>query len=323
MKTYFKNIDFLRFLFATFIVILHTFGNAASNLEGDVKNVTLENVGPMNCCVEFFFIISGFFLMLTFKPSTTMRDFVKTRIIRLSPVMVFTVFIFLIASFWKVTRFWSMDNIFALFFLSGMHVAAHHSPAELGNIHSTWYVSVLFWISLLYFYLLKNWDRKYFNLIVPIIIFIGMYRWAHNLPTVCEFGVNRGLFGIGLGCMLGELYLKYKDKIENLNMSKISRILITFLEVGVFGYLCFGLAFSTKDRLVNTDLVFLFIILMGLFIIKQGLLSKMLENKFSVMLGSISYAIFVTHTFLLDVFNKYWFVPDAGGANLFQGGGKC
>ena len=318
-KVYFKNIDFLRFMLAVMIVIIHIIHIAALPLlNTQAAFLYRDNTVTMARCVEFFFIISGFFLILTYKPALTVVDFIKGKAIRLLPVIVFTLIIFLIISLFGITKFWAMDNIFTLLFLSGMQVANHPSPYQgLGNIHSAWFVSVLFWISLLYFYLIKYFNKHTVNLFTVTTVLLSSYWLSYNVNLVIHTFVIRGLFGIGLGCILGFLYKEYAYKLETLNFNFIAKIFFTLLEMGTLGYLIFGLCLSKKDRLVIADLIFLFVVTFILFILKQGYFSKLLENNISVFLGHISYSIFITHNLWLDIFQKYYFIPNGMGANIF------
>ena len=60
----FMNIDFLRILFAIIIVWYHSFGNLKSYIPlGDTLNTFSTNCKDAYLIVEFFFIISGFFLL--------------------------------------------------------------------------------------------------------------------------------------------------------------------------------------------------------------------------------------------------------------------
>lgn len=324
-KIYFKNVDFLRFVFILCIVVLHLVHIAASPLHDDSSLIYRNNTKNMNYCVEMFFIISGFFLIRTLKLEQSVREFIKKRFIRLSPVMIFTVLLFAVTSIFGITKFWAMDNIFALLFLNGLQIANHPSPfGGLGNIHSTWFISILFWVSLLYFYVLKKWDRKYFNLLLPIIIIMCLYYRSHNVQIafdIFNFNLIRGVGSISLGCILGLIFNSNIDKIKNITLNKCWKTIFTLAETGIFGYLIFGLFFATKDRLVYTDYIFLFVALFILFVLKQGYFSLLFENKFSVFLGKISYSIFVSHNLLLDIFQKYYFFPGKAGALAFVGGG--
>lgn len=126
---YFKNLDIFRFVFAILIVILHIIHIAAEPLhvykESEIFRANSLNI---NYVVELFFIMSGFLFYIKIDKNKSLLDFIKSKIIRLSPVLLFTIFLFGILSLFGVVKFWTMDNIFALFFLNGVCIANHPSP---------------------------------------------------------------------------------------------------------------------------------------------------------------------------------------------------
>ena len=323
-KRYFKNIDFLRFVFAIIIVTLHMIGIACSNISNVPFIHNLRSTsGNMRNCVELFFIISGFFLMITLKKDLPLIQFLKNKFIRLSPVIIFTVVLFLIALPFRISKFYFMDNLFSIFFINGISIVKHTSPfGGLGNVHSSWYISVLVFVSLFYFYIIKNYGLKLFNLVIPIIIILGLHVQSYHIKTVFSEGLIRGFVHIGIGILLGEFYLQYKDTFNRCITEKIKIWLFTFLECGVFGYLLYGLI-TKKSHLQMTDLVFLFVILFILFIYRGGYLSRLLDNNLSVKLGSYAYSIYITHCLWLDIFKKYWFTSDISKAypQYINGGG--
>lgn len=83
----FYNVDFLRFIFSLIIVVYHLFNKGSFLLTINPDNelyVFLHNtIGYSGqTCVDLFFVIAGFFFMLTFKPSLTVIEFLKKKFIR-------------------------------------------------------------------------------------------------------------------------------------------------------------------------------------------------------------------------------------------------
>ena len=87
------------------------------NLFGGLyKNYLSQHNG--NKAVEFFFIISGFFLIYGFNKNLSTFDFIKKKIIRLSPLMLFFNIIYIIISlFTKSIKYDTYNNILSLLFL--------------------------------------------------------------------------------------------------------------------------------------------------------------------------------------------------------------
>lgn len=312
-KIYFKNVDMFRFVFAVLIVLLHMSLMGAEKLQ-ELPNFSSFHAQFANLkyCVELFFIISGFIFTLTLKKEKSVWSFIKSKFIRLSPVIAFTVLLFLLASLFKICKFYAFDDIFSILLLNGLHIAKHSSPyaAGLGNVHPSWFVSALFWTSLLFFYFLKNWSQKLFNLLLATFIIINLRLLAYNIPCLIDTTLTRAICGMGIGYFFCCIYLNNAEKIKNLKFSVPMKIFTTLVNIGLFAYLIFGLLYATKDRLVCGDLILMFIIVFCLFIIKQDYFSKIFDNNISVFLGKISYSIFITHSLWLDIFKKYYYTPE-------------
>lgn len=310
-KVYLKNIDIFRFIFACMIVTFHMMHMNLDNLKINTDfKFMLENSWKLGHCVELFFIMSGFFLIITYKKDITVVQFLKNKIIRLWPIMIFTIIIFTIASLFKVLHLYLMEDIFTLLFINGLFITKHMTPFNgTGNMHATWFVSSLIFSSALYTYIIKNYGYKLLNLLLFFIIIIGLYSFSYRVPLVIPESVTRGLYGVGIGVLCGQIYIACRDKIEAFQKIKSNfiNIIFTLAELGIFFYLIFGLCFGKMDRLVLGDFIFLFIFIFFLFIFKIGYFSKLLNNNFSVELGKYAYAIFVTHCFWIEIFGKYWF----------------
>ena len=91
-KEYINNIEVFRFIFACSIVACHILGISTKNfLVYNNFKFIYNNSLHLWMSVELFFIISGFFFIYTYKPKQSWLDFFKAKIIRLWPVMIFTI----------------------------------------------------------------------------------------------------------------------------------------------------------------------------------------------------------------------------------------
>lgn len=317
-KVHLKNLDIFRFIFACLIVACHIIGSSA-NFGFNYNNFKFiyYNSSHLWMCVELFFIISGFCFIYTYKAKQNWLVFFKAKIIRLWPVMIFSILLFAICSLFKLVHLYLMEDLFTLFFLNGLRLANHTTDYQgLGNLHPLWFVSCLIYTLIIYRYIIENYGFKLFNLILLFIIPIGI--WIHiDTPAYiykCYTGtidLCRALYGVGIGSIIAIVFIENKEKFEkikkNILTSFVNKFFINLLEIGIFSYLIFGLICSSKDRLVEGDLIFLFIVLVLLFLLKSGLLSKKLDSNISLILGKYSYAIFCTHSFWVDIFKKYYF----------------
>ena len=319
-KGYIKNIEIFRFIFACMIVVCHILALAAgvSFYEYNNFKFIFNNQQHLWMCVELFFIISGFFFIYTYKPKQSWLDFFKAKIIRLWPVMIFTILLFALCSLFKLVHLYLMEDIFALLFLNGLRIANHTTIYKgLGNLHPLWFVSCLIYVSVLYRYIINNYGFKLFNLVLILIIPIGIWLHLYTPDNQCiraTIYVFRALYGVGIGCALACFYINFKENFikwkEVISTSLWKKIFISLAEIGIFAYLMFGLFLSDMDRLVEGDLILLFIFLFLLLLLNAGYLSKLFSQNWAVTLGKYSFAIFCTHSLWIDISKKYYFTEE-------------
>lgn len=307
-----KNIEFLRFGLAVSIVNYHIYHAGKSCFGAVFKEIPavhkllISSYGGF-FAVDMFFIFAGFFLFLNFNPETKVIDFVKKKIIRLYPL---------------VALFAILDVIFSIFIYKIPHYLPHYEILRIlliDNIglnikHSgiTWYVSALFWGLLFYFYLAKILDKKYFNLIVALLIvfcysylihaYNGYLNNAHTISWCYVFngGVMRAVAGIGCGYFISEFY----KNIKSYTPSGIKTLFYTLCE-GFLFYFCFNnLLFHKLNSKENFIIILGLIGLFVLFLLKRGIISKLFDNNFSTFLGKYSYSIFIIHTFVLTLIRQ-------------------
>lgn len=306
MKEKFKNIELLRFIFAVLIVMFH-FRNCTA-----IKPViahALPGLCHCNVCVDFFFIIAGFFLFYLINTTQSTFEFAKKRFFRLAPmVWIFLIIISILSIFFDFIHFSVVTNIPRIFLLSNIGFAP--APSSIaGVIH--WFIPVLFWVTLFYFYITKIIDKKYLNLVMWLItiISLGLSLNYHNFNTggnttnICYFintGILRGLYGMGIGYFISKAYKSgFLQKC-----STITKYIISFVEIYCIGFLAHYML-SVKDLPAKSGFLYLviFSILFYLFLVKKGFVSKLFENNLSQKLGAYSYSIYVTHP-IIDIFFK-------------------
>lgn len=273
-------------------------------------------------CVEFFFIISGFFWCLNAEKQISLVEFAKKKIIRFFPLMLFALCCFYIISIFNLTVFEWTSNILAISFLSGLGFKHNAAIQELGNIHSCWYISVLFWVLLFYQYLYNHWEKRNFNLFIIILIIVG-YEFLTtvrngdldnnllNFYGLLNFGLIRGLCAIGVGYLIGEVYKTYYPKIQNIKISSLGKIILTIINILALFYILLNI-FYKSPLPHNNDIFFVycFTIVMLCFIFNKDAISKFLNNKYFAFLGKYSLAIYILHNLCMDIFAKVLFTKD-------------
>ena len=307
----FKNIEFLRFVFVSILVYFHLVQVFIS------RNITsylpLEFLSrSAYILVEFFFILAGFFLYFDIQKYKDISSYVKKRFLRLWFVPAFVVLLSIIsAPFMKYIIVNYVNSLLNILFLNNIGLTN-----SVSNYVHTWYICVLFWVSLLYFCLFKLFDYKrvlFFVAIMVYLSYVAIFQalkgsfGSHEtvLYGLLTSGMLRGIAGLGIGLMMGMIYERYMclHKVNNNKTTSIFYpIIFSIAEIVILFVLGNLLVF--KIWKINNDFIFipLFVALIWLFLLKKGMISKLLENKISDFLGKFSYSIFVMQGYLIILF---------------------
>lgn len=122
--------------------------------------------------------------------------------------------------------------------------------------------------------------------------------------------ISGAAFSLSLGILLSEYYKKlYKGKyIEQLTNKNI--VFITVIELLIFCILCVGLyGRGLGVYLGNTMMSGCFVLLIWLFLIRKGLISRVLNNNISIYFGKYTYSIFITH-YILIMLVRIYLIPN-------------
>lgn len=303
-----KNIEFLRIVFAFIITLVHMKTGFLKILHNSVSlyNDIIENIGYAGIAVDFFFIISGFFLFLRTDFSQNFINFAVKKFLRLMPLVFYSFILYMIITSFTPIKFIKYNSILSLLSISNCGLTIGY-----GNNDCIWYISALFWTMNFYFYLYKIIDIKRFNLFSACTIFFCYAFWIHSHgsnPSNIYYFINRGLLrafgGVGIGYFIATLYKDYNNKITSISLNLWQKLLFTGLEIYLFCFLIYYMSLHKLHSNTPTILIVAFIGLFILFLIKKGYFSKLLENNFSVFLGRYSYAIFMTHFLICDIWKS-------------------
>lgn len=307
-----KNIEFLRFLFALSIVCFHLRFGVINVDTVPIYKKLIENFHWAFLPVDFFFIISGFFLFLTTNFNQNFIDFAKKKLIRFMPTIFFVVILFFIFSLFTPISFAKYENIFILLNIQNIGITLTN-----GNVGQAWFICSLFWAMSFYFYLYKCINKQIFNLITACLVIFCYSFWIHNNSLsgysnviidnafVINRGMVRALAGVGFGYFLSMVYKDYIEVIKAKVLNVWQKLLVTaaelYLSCFIFYYTCFHKTNYNNPLII----VIAFIGLFCLFVIKKGYFSQILENNFSVFLGQFAFAIFLTHGFIKSLWKIY------------------
>ena len=302
------NIGFLRLIFTIIVITFHTLlhKNTLYGVYPHVYAHAHAATARGYIAVEMFFIIAGFFLFFSAQKNIDFKDFALNKLVRLWCVPAFAIFCIWILSLFHWTTYHKYANILHLFMLknTGMTLC-------LADNGTAWFVSVLFWVSLFYCYLIKNFKRKYVNLTIALITFFSFIllingnagHFNQHYKMVNSFfniGMLRGLAEMGLGYFIALFYENYKPGVE----SKITFVLISALEIYLFGFIINNLLFRNIN--FTNDMIFIIFmsILFILFLLKKGILSKLTDNEFFYKLGTYTFSMYVMQEVVFRILYK-------------------
>ena len=267
------NMEFLRLVFTFGIVVYHL-----------TERLDVANEGWLG--VEFFFILSGFFMMLTFDPARTTFDFAKSKIIHFVPLLLLCAFL------GKAKLVPVVSNVL---FLQSTGLSDDVVPPQ------SWFLAVLFWVSLFYFYMMKICNIQSNRLIFALLTFFSYaacrhFGWDGMIGGVFSVRLLRGVAGIGLGYFTASLYLAFqKRKPANALFCTIAEIALTLYAAAIV----FVKGACPENKIFA---VVCFAGLILLFGMKQGAVSRFFNRPFFAKISACSFAIYMTHWFLeMDV----------------------
>lgn len=275
-----KSIEILRFMFMLVICIWHSPFNVFTS--GFIF-------------VDFFFILSGYFLYKSLLKGYTPGVYIKKRIIHFYDKYIIAYFITLFI--WVVQHrmdfFYNpIENILRV--IPECFLMQDVGCFQMGINNPLWYLSVLVLGGCcLFSFLYINNKNKYF--LPLIIIFIYPYVLNHNNGNIEVFGFDgifylpmiRGLADMSLGCLLNIGINRFDDEISK--YSKVIDVcsLLSFIFIIVILF----------HDVINTKYIIIFfpIIIIACFN-NSSLINKIHYSNISIYLGSLSLYMYLIHT---------------------------
>lgn len=269
--------------------------------------------------VEFFFVLSGFFLAANACRKTSGIDeefatlhYVKREFCKLYPMYLLAFFVAffsnyvignikpslseILLSLWNVKWEMLLCNLFG-FGSSGTIIQAGGA---------TDYIPSLLFGSLILHYLLRNKKTFYVSVAAPVFIFIGYGRMIAQFGNLSAWraydgwliaGFERALAGMSIGAMG---YLILPQWLQNRRGRKIVSVVFSLFAIYALSKYANYIGFA--------DLViypFVFALLVGsVYVIPIGLDSKI--NCFLNFLGKLSYPIFLFHFIIVTLLRAYF-----------------
>jgi len=289
-----NKLDGLRGLFALFVVLFHF--NKHNAPQFIVNNFFVRE---SYIFVDFFFILSGYVITLTYNDRLNrLKDlwpFLKKRLIRLYPLLLFSTLMY-----WGFVHP-QINNRNILLALDTL-LLTNATPilgSGIGMNYPSWSISSEI-ISYLVFGLssMIAIQKRKPTIIGFITISCFLFlAFQQNYFQTGEFGFLRGLACFNLG------YFIYFFADRKINIPNTLEWMIPlFIGVLMYYYNHATLTSSIQNILIQFLIPLTFATSIYLLIKTNGLLSGFLETKPLVFLGKISYSVYLNHAFVIGFF---------------------
>jgi peptidoglycan/LPS O-acetylase OafA/YrhL len=265
--------------------------------------------------VDLFFLLSGFVISYTMDAdrraalsAPQIATFIGRRLARIYPLHLFCLAVLVVFRFGTTagllligrnasTEVWGADSLGQL----GLQVLLLHAwgfTSEVGWNIPSWSISAELFAYLLFPLLLLlhvrlGWVARVLMLAFATAFMIDVAWTTGSLDLVTAGALPRCLSGFMLGMLL---------YFERARFAERSPALLSFLQLVSAAAILVGIAASWNDVL----LVPFFALLVGSTWTDRGVLPRMLVGRPLLVLGEISYSVYLTHIVVIDVVRFFW-----------------
>lgn len=318
----------LRFFAAAMIVIGHThplFGSA-----GIATNFSLAQG------VSFFFVLSGFILKYNYSELSNwqqVKRFFIARFARIYPSHIAAIGLLLLLT--GGLNLGGLDKVQSVF-VGFLNVFLMQSLVPLKDVFLTyngvaWSISTEFWFYLIFPLLITSFiPGRFFKLLLLIAIAVVFLGFAVLWQVSSDEGSAQfsllGLLYVNplvrivefyIGVLACDLFLKVHNKFETAKISKIKFNLLEIFTVALTlsslwltprlaAYLQINgeLSVVLNYYFTKSGSAVVFALLIIVFALNSGFLSRLISRKLFVILGEISFALYLVHMSVLIFFKK-------------------
>jgi len=286
-----NKLDGLRGLFAIFVVLFHlNINNAPFYL---VNNFFVR---ASYVFVDFFFILSGYVISLTYNQSILNGKqfvyFIKKRFIRLYPLLLCSTFMywyFVHPIFNKHNLLLALDTLFL----------TNSTPilgSDIGMNYPSWSISseMISYIVFATCSIVAIQKRKTILIGIITLACFSILAYQQNYFQTGYLGFVRGLACFNLGYFVYVL-AKYKYTLPN----SLEFIMTTFIIGLMYVYHTATLQKTSSIFLIQLLIPICFATYIWVLIKTNGILSKMLQTKPFLFLGKISYSVYLNQALVI------------------------
>lgn len=298
-----NQLTFTRFLASISIVIFH-FGKKSFIFNNNVVNFIFFNA---NVCVSYFFILSGFVMMIAYgnKPGFSAKDYFRNRFARIYPLYFFAI---LLVLFLQIRT----KNLDLLGLFLNLFMIQTWIPGQALTFNPPgWSLSVEFLFYAIFplifnIFLKKDNLKKIVGVIISFwilsqVLFQALFSFyrADELGSMKDILMYSPLMHLNeflIGNLAGYLFIKkLQDKKSNYDLVILLTIGLIFL----------ALKFPLNLNFHNGLLAVLFIPLILLISLNNGFITTLFQKKPFVFLGEISFGIYILQFPIYSLFSAY------------------
>jgi len=286
-----NNFDFLRLLFASFVIITHSYA-LSGNKECDLLcQYTNGQVSFSYLGVRGFFVISGYLVFQSLKRSRNIFDYSIKRILRLYPaliLMLILTILFVPFVYESAIPYFKNKSILTYILnnitlyrpqhtITGVFETNPYRSAVNGSLWTIPYEVVMYIFLALFFVVRKN---TYFLKILLGFFFLATYivnvLFVENIKKYGFFFGDEYIYDLSCFFIMGALLDAFK--IDKLARRKTLLVLLALVSFIFIFFNCF---------------LYVLYITLPLFIIVFGLMSVPYINNLKSKIGDISYGVYL------------------------------
>lgn len=300
-----KGIDGLRGIGAVCIALFsHYYFWVSDKIYPFYNGVTQWFWNYASYFVDMFFIISGFIMVYVYKDKIkekkiTFSEFVKKRLVRFYPLMVFSLVAVALLQFvhYKLCGEFFADKLITdytlLAFVLNLLCLQGTSLVNSSFNAPSWYLSTVL-IMYIVFFIITFWAGKYEKektAYVAMMLF-GLVLAIKAYPTVL---LNcRGVLGFFTGCVLCEICDWYTG-VDKKKKSIVNVVLfLVLLSICALGIIYSHDFFSTNVLLVVVYTIVIWPLIVFL-VVNMPILTKVMSIKPLMFLSRISFSLYLMH----------------------------
>ncbi len=310
------KVELQRFLFSVIVFVMHAHIFAPKGFTD-----TVFRRGMLG--VEFFFFVSGYFMMRSADRKGAADDgigpdtiqFLIGKVKALFPTFgVAWVIAFVVMAVTK--HAYSIKAIVKLL-INCVWELLFLTQAGFGGTRANgvdWYISAMLLGMLILYPLARKYQKSFSYIIAPAIgIFIlGYMAWTTQTPSgvrdsmgIAMKGMFRAVAELGLGAAMYPMV----NWLRGIHFTRFGKWMMSLLELiiwgGTFGYMIF----VNKKTFDMVEVLCIWLLIL-LALAHQGALADLFDNKLFVFLGKYSLSIYLSHIFWVRYIEARYFGAD-------------